>query len=102
MTYDPNDSNPFHLPMHPDDVLTFGDLPPTPPYRTLPNGAIVEPRRPILYCSSCGDEASADPGDYWNVRHDRPIICGNCGDPMRLVDKRTVYEDVVLPTKETP
>ena len=48
---------------------------------------------PFLYCQQCGSEASANAGDYWNLPDDHVFMC--CGSPMRLVTKKTTYEDVV-------
>jgi len=54
----------------------------------------VEPIRPILYCDSCGGEWSATPGDYFMLPADYVFKCNTCGGvPMRLVTKRTVYQD---------
>jgi hypothetical protein len=48
--------------------------------------------RPLLYCEVCGAENSASKGDYWNCRPDYVFTC--CGEPMTLVVKRTVYQEV--------
>ena len=48
--------------------------------------------RPLLYCSKCDAEYSANKGDYFMARPDHVFRC--CGRNMRLVVKRVVYEDV--------
>lgn len=48
--------------------------------------------RPFLYCDICGNECSANAGDYWNFAKDYKFIC--CGESMKLVIKHTVYEEI--------
>jgi len=43
--------------------------------------------RPFLYCETCGEESSANAGDYFMARPDTVFKC--CGEPMRLVTKQT-------------
>lgn len=60
----------------------------------LPNGAYIEPVRPVLRCPSCGQTFSATPGDYWMLPGDHVLTCDACdGEPMTLVRKRVVYEN---------
>lgn len=47
--------------------------------------------RPILLCNACGQEYSANSGDYWNV--DPDYVFKHCGKNMRLVIKKIVYVD---------
>jgi len=48
--------------------------------------------RPLLYCTVCGAEYSANAGDYWNCSRDMDMLC--CDEPLQLVMKRTVYKKV--------
>lgn len=48
--------------------------------------------RPILLCPRCGGEYSANKGDYWNHPQDYTFQC--CDEPMLLVHKHTVYEEM--------
>lgn len=52
----------------------------------------VEPRHPMLYCEDCGQTSSANPGDYWDLPKSHVFMC--CEQPMRLVNRLTVYQDV--------
>ena len=54
------------------------------------------PPHPILFCDDCESEVSANRGDYFAHNLDHVLMCDECNVPMRLVYKRTVYEDVVL------
>lgn len=74
--------------------MKYGQLPKPRPNRTFQDGIILLTQQPILRCSCCGAEYSANPGDYWNVPADKEIICGECNLPMDLVMVRTVYEPV--------
>ena len=49
--------------------------------------------RPLLWCSICGAESSANHGDYFAADPDYVFIC--CDVPMRLVEKRITFVDVV-------
>lgn len=51
-------------------------------------------QRPILKCFQCGNECSAHRGDYFNRPETYPFFC--CDFPMKIVIKRTVYEEVEL------
>ncbi len=68
--------------------MTYGQLPSPRPGRDLPNGrGHVKARQPMLICSAgCDGEYSANPGDYWLTPKTEVITCGECGEPMRLVD----------------
>jgi hypothetical protein len=48
--------------------------------------------RPILYCTECRAEYSANKGDYFMASPD--YIFRHCGKPMLLVVKREVYTEV--------
>jgi hypothetical protein len=50
----------------------------------------------FFYCDVCGQECSADAGDYWNLPADYVFTCGHGGEypdhgetPMRLVRRET-------------
>lgn len=47
--------------------------------------------RPLLYCPICGGEYSANAGDYFMAPKTHVFRC--CGEPMRLITKRTVYKE---------
>lgn len=47
---------------------------------------------PILICIDCGAEHSANKADYFMYSNTFPFIC--CSEPMKLVIKRIVYEEV--------
>jgi hypothetical protein len=47
----------------------------------------------MLYCECCSSECSATRGDYFQRPLDHTFTC--CGEPMRLVRKRVMYEDVL-------
>lgn len=51
---------------------------------------------PFLYCDNCGQECSANAGDYWD-RKDEVFEC--CGESMRLVRKIITLVDVDLETE---
>jgi len=48
--------------------------------------------RPMLYCSECGGEYSANAGDYFMASPTHVFTC--CGQPMQLVFKHTVFSAV--------
>jgi len=77
--------------------MIYGQLPKPIPDRVLGGQIRILAQQPILYCDGCGGEYSANPGDYWQVPRHEEITCGECGDLLRLVMKRTIYEDVELP-----
>jgi transcription initiation factor IIE alpha subunit len=45
----------------------------------------------ILYCPCCGNEYSADAGDYFWMNRDEVFTCEECEDELELVQKRTSY-----------
>lgn len=45
--------------------------------------------RPLLYCSICGAEWSADAGDYLSLAPDYQFTC--CDEPMELATKEVRY-----------
>ncbi len=47
---------------------------------------------PMLHCSTCGAEYSANRGDYFAADPSTVFRC--CRKPMRLVTKQTVYAEV--------
>jgi hypothetical protein len=65
-------------------ILTYGDL--------RSHTGTPGPR-PILVCTGCGGEYSADAGDYWDRPASKHIQCGECGCAVKLVLKRTVYQE---------
>lgn len=48
-------------------------------------------RHTVMLCRECGDEYSADPGDYFWLAPDDAISCMSCGS----------YDDMVLAQKYT-
>ena len=48
--------------------------------------------RAILYCPVCGQESSANKGDYLTLPGDYVFTC--CGFPMARVVKSTVFKHV--------
>ena len=48
--------------------------------------------RPILHCTVCGADYSANAGDYFNCEEDTPLFC--CNEPLRLGFKKVVFEDI--------
>lgn len=63
-------------------VYTVGDL------KHVPPGT-------VQYCLECSQTYSATHGDYFMRSDDTPLRC--CGRPVRLVIRRTVYEEVQVP-----
>ena len=72
-------------------TLTVGDLPAPRPNQTLPQGGTIMTKQPMLYCPSCGDESSANPGDYWAANPHTKLTCGDCDEPLQLVESCTVH-----------
>lgn len=73
--------------------MTVQDLPVRRPGYELPNGGgHVEARQPLLYCSACCGEYSANPSDYWQLPADHWLTC--CGLSLTLVEKRTTFYPV--------
>lgn len=48
--------------------------------------------RPLMYCHTCGEEYSANRGDYFAANPDTVLTC--CGEPMRLAVRKAVYWEV--------
>ena len=49
--------------------------------------------RLVLRCAKCGEQYSAHRGDYFFSRSPtHTFYC--CGEPMRLVIKKVIYEEV--------
>lgn len=46
----------------------------------------------LLHCVVCGNDNSANKGDYFMARSDYMFTC--CGQPMVLAVRRTVYRHV--------
>lgn len=57
--------------------------------KDLENQIGVMGPKPILYCSVCGAENSANKGDYFAAKPDTILKC--CGFPLKLVIKSTRY-----------
>ncbi len=75
--------------------IRIKDLPPWAAVRRVetPHGPVwIEAEHPSLYCTECGEHTSANPGDYWEADPETVITC--CGEPVRLVRRRVVLEDV--------
>ena len=51
--------------------------------------------RLMVYCSGCGDEYSADPSDYWQLRGDDIPDDHECGGTLILAVKHTSIEKVL-------
>ena len=51
--------------------------------------------RAILYCPACGNEASANRGDYFMAKPNTVLRC-ECGMPFAKVVKSTVFSHVAL------
>lgn len=49
---------------------------------------------PVLYCVHCGDEYSANKGDYFDTPEDEVMTCPTCEEPMQLVVKTTTFRQV--------
>lgn len=61
-------------------------------YGTLPIDATQ--RRLFLYCPLCAGEFSAHKGDYWLRDQSAAPICYQCEEPLRLMRRREMLEDV--------
>ncbi len=57
----------------------------------LPNPA---PHNVMLHCEECDSTYSADKADYWNVPKNEVMTCGCTEEPLRLIRKRVILEDV--------
>ena len=64
-------------------VITVGDL------RDQIN---LDGAREFLLCRVCGQEASANRGDYFMAGPESKLIC--CGQPLLLVRRRVIYDEV--------
>lgn len=73
-------------------LIRVRDLPPPRPGRTLPNGVHIEARQPMLRCSACGGEYSANPGNYFMADPNTVMRCH--GRPLQLVDRVVTYQPV--------
>lgn len=62
----------------------------------LPDQIGTDGPRTLLYCPRCQGEFSANRGDYFMAEPRTPLRCScSPGRPaLRLVTKRTVYEEV--------
>ena len=49
----------------------------------------TEPQRPLLHCTVCGGDYSANAGDYFMAKPSKVLKC--CKVPMVLAIKRAVY-----------
>lgn len=79
-------------------AIRVKDLPKPAEGRTITmadgSTAHIESQQPLLYCECCGNESSANPGDYWDANPETVFSC--CGEPMRLVRKVVQYSDVPI------
>jgi len=57
----------------------------------------IPAQQPILMCLECGNQASANPGDYWNRPDTYQFTCHGCGNPMELGYIRTILEPASKP-----
>jgi hypothetical protein len=64
--------------------MTYAELPEPVPSTKLPNGVTLEAKQPVLYCRSCHEAHSANPGDYWNIDSQTEITCADCEEPLTL------------------
>ena len=70
--------------------------------KDLQNQIGTKEPHPLLYCYRCGNEYSANAGDYWAASPDTVLRCstpdaafgGECEMPLRLVTKRLIYTRV--------
>lgn len=58
--------------------MTYGELP-------------KKPKPGVVLACGCGGEYSAHAGDYRNVPAKERVTCGQCGEPMRLYQRRVRY-----------
>jgi len=58
----------------------------------LQNQTGVPGPHPSLHCDQCGNDYSANKSDYFMAPSDHPFTC--CGEPMRLVRRRVILEEV--------
>jgi len=65
--------------------------------KDLKNQTGVIGLRPILYCSVCGAEYSANAGDYWDCDPTYEFVC--CNESMQLVVKQVSFNDVCKENK---
>src|SRR6185295_9709769 len=49
----------------------------------LPSGQSTH----VLMCPGCHGEYSADRSDYFQLKPSEPLVCGNCGEPLKLVKR---------------
>lgn len=63
-------------------IVRQRDLPQSPAYGTM------------LRCEFCGEDYSAHRGDYFWADPNERMDCGACGEPLKLVSKRTTYQSV--------
>jgi hypothetical protein len=49
---------------------------------------------PSLFCQNCSCSWSANKGDYFNLPKDHIFTCSECKEPLMLVRKRVVIEEV--------
>jgi DNA replicative helicase MCM subunit Mcm2 (Cdc46/Mcm family) len=64
--------------------------------RKTTSGHSIEPVRPMLYCDQCGEQYSADPGDYFYAPPDYLFVCAEAEcdkNELRLVSRRVTFED---------
>lgn len=60
--------------------------------KDLQNQIGVNGPHPLLHCTVCGHDYSANSGDYFMASPNTILKC--CGFPMVLAVKRTVYRHV--------
>lgn len=68
--------------------MTYGHLPQPRRDTLIGNGARICARQPVLLCPCCGQQASADPGDYFLFDRDADIKCADCPDELLVLAER--------------
>lgn len=61
-------------------MITVNELPDSPPSFVM------------LHCAACGNDYSANRGDYFLLDANEPMICGECEAPLFIVTRKTVYD----------
>ena len=73
------------------------DLFVVPPVEVHPGVTLLKDQ-PVLHCDECGQDQSANPGDYWNVDEAHVFTC--CDLPMRLGFWHRSFEECGGPEPE--
>jgi len=54
---------------------------------------------PVLHCTVCGEDNSANSGDYFMTPDD--YVFRHCGEPMVLATRHVVYRPVIIENKNS-